>query len=402
MSKNIIIRNNYINKVIPFINTDLIKVLIGQRRVGKSYLLKSIIEHIQKKDKKANIIYIDKELSDFDSISDYHSLITYTELQINTLVKNYLFVDEIQDIQQFEKALRHFQNKQSVDIYCTGSNANLLSGELATFLSGRYIEIKVNTLSYIEFLEFHALDNNNESLTKYLKWGGLPFIKNLVKQDDVIYDYLRNITSTIIYKDVIQRYKVRNIDFFENLIHYLANNTGSLFTAKKISDYLKSQKVDISTKVVLSYLHYLQNAFLIHKLKRINLSGKNIFATNNKYFFEDWGLRNALIGLSHFNVPAVLENIVFIHLINLNYEVGIGVINEQEIDFVAKKDGEILYVQVSYLITDEKVQLREFGNLLLIKDNYPKYVVSLDEYLIGSYKGVKHIHLREFLSTTDY
>jgi len=402
MSKNIIIRTNYINKVIPFINTDLIKVLIGQRRVGKSYLLKSIIEHIQKKDKKANIIYIDKELSDFDSISDYHSLITYTELQINTLVKNYLFVDEIQDIQQFEKALRHFQNKQSVDIYCTGSNANLLSGELATFLSGRYIEIKVNTLSYIEFLEFHALDNNNESLTKYLKWGGLPFIKNLVKQDDVIYDYLRNITSTIIYKDVIQRYKVRNIDFFENLIHYLANNTGSLFTAKKISDYLKSQKVDISTKVVLSYLHYLQNAFLIHKLKRINLSGKNIFATNNKYFFEDWGLRNALIGLSHFNVPAVLENIVFIHLINLNYEVGIGVINEQEIDFVAKKDGEILYVQVSYLITDEKVQLREFGNLLLIKDNYPKYVVSLDEYLIGSYKGVKHIHLREFLSKTDY
>lgn len=402
MSKNIIIRTNYINKVIPFINTDLIKVLIGQRRVGKSYLLKSIIEHIQKKDKKANIIYIDKELSDFDSISDYNSLITYTELQINTLVKNYLFVDEIQDIQQFEKALRHFQNKQSVDIYCTGSNANLLSGELATFLSGRYIEIKVNTLSYIEFLEFHALDNNNESLTKYLKWGGLPFIKNLVKQDDVIYDYLRNITSTIIYKDVIQRYKVRNIDFFENLIHYLANNTGSLFTAKKISDYLKSQKVDISTKVVLSYLHYLQNAFLIHKLKRINLSGKNIFATNNKYFFEDWGLRNALIGLSHFNVPAVLENIVFIHLINLNYEVGIGVINEQEIDFVAKKDGEILYVQVSYLITDEKVQLREFGNLLLIKDNYPKYVVSLDEYLIGSYKGVKHIHLREFLSKTDY
>jgi len=402
MSKNIIIRTNYINKVIPFINTDLIKVLIGQRRVGKSYLLKSIIEHIQKKDKKANIIYIDKELSDFDSISDYNSLITYTELQINTLVKNYLFVDEIQDIQQFEKALRHFQNKQSVDIYCTGSNANLLSGELATFLSGRYIEIKVNTLSYIEFLEFHALDNNNESLTKYLKWGGLPFIKNLVKQDDVIYDYLRNITSTIIYKDVIQRYKVRNIDFFENLIHYLANNTGNLFTAKKISDYLKSQKVDISTKVVLSYLHYLQNAFLIHKLKRINLSGKNIFATNNKYFFEDWGLRNALIGLSHFNVPAVLENIVFIHLINLNYEVGIGVINEQEIDFVAKKDGEILYVQVSYLITDEKVQLREFGNLLLIKDNYPKYVVSLDEYLIGSYKGVKHIHLREFLSKTDY
>ena len=402
MSNELIVRDKYINKVIPFINTDLIKVLIGQRRVGKSYLLKTIINHIKTNNKKANIIYIDKELSDFDFISDYNSLIAHTESKIKILKTNYLFIDEIQDIQQFEKALRHFQNKQSVDIYCTGSNANLLSGELATFLSGRYIEIKINTLSYLEFLEFHTLENNNESLAKYLKWGGLPFIKNLVKQDEVIFDYLRNITSTIIYKDVIQRYKVRNVDFFENLIHYLANNTGNLFTAKKISDYLKSQKIDISTKVVLSYLLYLQNAFLIYKLKRINLFGKNIFTTNNKYFFEDWGLRNALLGLSHFNAPSVLENVVFIHLINLGYEVGIGVVNEQEIDFVAKKNGEILYVQVAYLITDENVQLREFGNLLLIKDNYPKYVISLDEYLIGSYKGVKHIHLREFLSRNDY
>ncbi len=402
MSKGLIIRNKYINKVIPLINTDLIKVLVGQRRVGKSYLLKTIINHIKNNDKKANIIYIDKELSDFDFINDYKSLIQFTESAIDVTFKNYLFIDEIQDIQQFEKALRHFQNKQSIDIYCTGSNANLLSGELATFLSGRYIEIKVNTLSYLEFLEFHSFENNNEAFINYLKWGGLPFIKNLVKHDDVIFDYLRNITSTIIYKDVIQRYKVRNVDFFENLIHYLANNTGNLFTAKKISDYLKSQKVDISIKVILSYLHYLQNAFLIYKLKRINLSGKNIFATNNKYFFEDWGLRNALLGLSHFNVPAVLENVVFIHLINQGYEVGVGVLNEQEIDFVAKKNGEILYIQVAYLITDEKVKIREFGNLLLIKDNYPKYVVSLDEYLIGSYKGMKHMHIRDFLTTDKF
>ena len=399
MGNKLIVRHNYLKKVIPFINTDLIKVFIGQRRVGKSYLLKTIINYIQEENKQANIIYIDKELSDFDSITNYKELINYIDSAINSNLKNYLFIDEIQDIQQFEKALRHFQNKQSVDIYCTGSNANLLSGDLATYLSGRYIEIKVNTLTYIEFLEFHNLENNNEALKKYLKWGGLPFIKNLIKQDEVIFDYLKNIISTIIYKDVIQRYKIRNVDFFENLIHYLANNTGNLFTAKKISDYLKSQKINISTKVVLSYLHYLQNAFLIYKLKRINLSGKNIFATNHKYFFEDWGLRNALLGLNNFNIPSVLENVVFAHLINLGYEVGIGVINEQEIDFVAKKDGEILYVQVAYLITDEKVKNREFGNLMLIQDNYPKYVVTMDDYLIGSYKGVKHLHLRNFLST---
>lgn len=402
MSKSLIVRKKYIDKVIPFINTNLIKVFIGQRRVGKSYLLKTVIEYIKTKDKSANIIYVDKELADFDFITDYKSLITYSESKIKSKVKNYFFVDEIQDILQFEKALRHFQNKQSVDIYCTGSNANLLSGDLATYLSGRYIEIKVDTLTYIEFLKFHDLENNNEALKKYLKWGGLPFIKNLIKQDDVIFDYLRNIVSTIMYKDIIQRYKVRNVDFFENLIKYLANNTGNLFTAKKISDYLKSQKLDISTKVVLSYLQYLQNAFFIYKLKRINLAGKNIFATNNKYFFEDWGLRNALIGLNNFSVPSVLENVVFIHLINHGYEVSIGVTNEKEIDFVAKKEGGCLYVQVAYLITDEKVKNREFGNLLLIKDNYPKYVVSMDEYIIGSVKGVKHIHLRDFLSTDKF
>lgn len=402
MSKDLIIRKRYVDKILPFINTDLIKVFIGQRRVGKSYLLKTIIKHIRTKDSSANIIYVDKELNDFDFITDHKSLITYTESKIKTKVKNYFFIDEIQDIQQFEKALRHFQNKKNIDIYCTGSNANLLSGDLATYLSGRYIEIKVDTLTYLEFLEFHKLENNNETLKKYLKWGGLPFIKNLIKQDDVIFDYLRNIISTIIYKDIIHRYKVRNVDFFENLIKYLANNTGNLFTAKRISDYLKSQKIDISTKVVLSYLQYLQNAFLVYKLKRTNLTGKNIFATNNKYFFEDWGIRNALLGLNNFSLPSVVENAVFIHLINHGYEVSIGIINEQEIDFVAKKDGEIIYVQVVYIVTDEKVKNREFGNLLLIKDNYPKFVVSMDEYLIGSYKGVKHIHLRNFLSMDEF
>jgi predicted AAA+ superfamily ATPase len=345
---------------------------------------------------------VDKELADFDFITGYKLLIGHVESKIKKRVKNYLFIDEIQDIEQFEKALRHFQNKKTVDIYCTGSNANLLSGELASYLSGRSIEIKVNTLSYLEFLKFHDLDNTNESLKKYLKWGGLPFIKNLLKEDEIIFDYLRNIVSTIIYKDIVQRHKVRNVDFFENLIKYLANNTGNLFNAKKISDYLKSQKIAISTKVVLSYLHNLQNAFLVYKLKRENLAGKNIFATNNKYFFEDWGLRNALLGLNNFSVPSVLENVVFIHLINLGYEVNIGFVNEKEIDFVAKKDGENLYVQVAYLISDEKVKNREFGNLLLIKDNFPKYVVSMDEYKIGSDKGIKHIHLRDFLSIDKY
>jgi len=397
-----IYRKTYLDKVLPYIGKNLIKVIVGQRRVGKSFLLKMIINFIEKNHSEVNIIFIDKELYDFDFITDYHELISFVESKTEHKKANLLFIDEVQEIKQFEKALRHFLNKNIADIYCTGSNANLLSGDLATLLSGRYVEIKVNTLSYTEFLQFHDLENTNKSLQKFLKWGGLPFIRNLTKDDKVIFDYLSNIISSIIYKDILYRYKIRNVDFFDNLLKYVAANTGNLITAKKISDYLKSQKIDISTKVVLSYLYYLQNAFLVYKIKRVDIAGKKIFATNNKYFFEDWGLRNALVGFNRFSVPDILENVVFSHLKNIGYSISVGILKNLEIDFIAEKDGDILYVQVAYLIANEKVKNREFGNLLLIKDNYPKLVVSLDEFQIGSYKGITHIHLKEFLSKKEF
>ena len=397
-----IIRETYLEKIKNYIDKNIIKVIVGQRRIGKSYLLKMTMQHILSKNKRANIIFIDKELYDFDFIKDYHQLIAYIEEHINKSEKNYLFIDEIQDIIDFEKALRHFYNKENIDIYCTGSNANLLSGDLATLLSGRYIKIELNNLSYLEFLKFHELDNNDESLMKYLKWGGLPFIRHLEKNDNVIFNYLNNIISTIIYKDIIHRYKVRNTDFFDNLVKYIAANIGHLITAKRISDYLKSQKIDISTKVVLSYLQFLQNAFLVYRLKRRDLNSKIIFETNNKYYFEDWGLRNAIMGLNRFSIPDTLENVVFSHLKQLDYTISIGKIQQQEIDFVAEKQGQKIYIQVCYLLASEKVKEREFGNLLLIKDNYPKIVVSLDSVLIGSYKGIKHMHLRDFLCRENF
>lgn len=390
-------RLTYLDKIKSFVDKDLIKVFVGQRRVGKSYLIKSTINHILKSKPSANIIYIDKELYDYDHISTYHHLIEYVEERLDASKRNYLFIDEIQEISAFQKALRHFQNQNKADIYITGSNAEMLSGDLATMLSGRYIEIQINSLSYSEFLKFHLFEDNDESLHKYLKWGGLPYLKNLQKDDIVIFDYLKNILSTILFKDVISRYKIRNIDFFERLILYMASNIGNLITSKKISDYLKSQKVDISPKVVLSYMQYLQNAFLVYKVNRVDVHSKKLFEINNKYYFEDWGLRNALVGLHHFSVPDVLENVVFAHLKTLGYEVYVGVMKDLEIDFIAEKDGEKLYIQVAYLIPDEKVKLREFGNLLLIKDNYPKYVVSLDPVQIGQYKGIQHLHLRAFL-----
>lgn len=398
----IIIRHIYISKVEKYIGKNLIKVFVGQRRTGKSYLLKTIINRIKQKTPKAKIIYIDKELYDFDHIKTYHDLIAYVENEIKSPSENYLFIDEIQEIEDFQKALRHFQNKKLADIYITGSNANMLSGDLATMLSGRYIEINVSSLSYIEFLEFHKLENSDESLFKYLKWGGLPYLKNLDKDDDVIFDYLKNILSTIFYKDILQRYKIRNIEFFDRLISFMAANTGNLITSKKISDYLKSQKVDISVKVVLTYMHYLQNAFLLHKLNRVDIHSKKIFEINHKYYFEDWGLRNALIGLQHYTAADILENVVFSHLKTHGYKLSVGKLNNQEIDFIAEKISEKVYFQVAYMITDEKVKQREFGNLLQIKDNYPKYVISLDPAQIVHYQGIKHLHLKEFLTKTKF
>lgn len=399
---NIINRVSYLNKIRPYINQHLIKVLVGQRRVGKSYLLRSIVKLIKEQHKDANIIFIDKEQYDFDSIANYSDLVTYVEAHINLNTNNYLFIDEVQDISEFQKAIRHFHNKSNIDIYISGSNAQLLSGELATLLSGRYIEIKINILTYTEFLEFHQLIDNDESLYAYLKWGGLPYLKNLHKSDEIIYEYLSNIVTTVLYKDIISRYKVRNTDFFHQLILYTAANSGNLFTSKKISDYLKSQRIDISPKVILNYLHYLTNAFMLYKLSREEVRTKKTFEVNHKYYFEDWGMRNALLGLSHYSAPDVLENVVFSHLKALGYTISIGVLKKMEIDFIAHKHDEKIYVQVAYLIADEKVKQREFGNLLQIQDNYPKYVVSLDPVQIGQYEGIKHLHLRDFLKKEKF
>ena len=394
---SVIIRQKYLDRIKTYMNKSLIKVFVGQRRVGKSYLMKMTADHVLKQNPEANILYIDKEQYEFDTIQDYHSLIAYVNENIVPNKANYLFIDEIQEIKGFEKALRHFQNKEIADIYCTGSNAEILSGELATLLSGRYIKIEVHSLSYQEFLDFHNLTDNDEALQKYMKWGGLPYIRNLGKNDEVIFDYLSNILSTIVYKDVIHRYKIRNVEFFDRLIRYIAANIGNLITSKKISDYLKSQKTDISPRVVLSYLQYLQNAFLVYKLKRVDVNSKKVFAINDKYFFQDWGLRNALLGIGNFSVPDLLENVVFSHLKQQGYLVSVGVLNHLEIDFVARKADKTIYLQVSYLIIDDKTKEREFGNLLLIKDNYPKYVISLDPVPVSSYKGIVHLHLRDFL-----
>jgi len=400
MNKKNIKRTYYLERIRPFMNKDVIKVLVGQRRVGKSYLLLQIMDELFGQGiKKNNILYINKELHEFEAIRDYRDLLRYVKQSAKGKKKLFLFIDEIQGISQFEKALRDLQASGGYDIYCTGSNADLLSGELATYLSGRYVEIEVYSLSYPEFLIFHKLENNEDSLLKYIKYGGLPYLINLEMNDEVVYDYLKSVTNTILFKDVVARYSVRNVAFLERLVEYVADNVGSLVSAKKISDFLKSQKTNISPNIVLNYLSFLSDAFLIFKVRRSEIGGKRIFEINDKYYFQDCGLRHALISYRLSDINKVLENIVYMHLRASGYAVTVGQMGTREVDFVGEKKGEKLYVQVAYLVPDKKTWDREFGNLLRISDNYPKFVVSMDKMIEGGEKGIRHMHITQFIKT---
>ena len=396
--KEYISREKYLKKIIPFVNKELIKVLVGQRRVGKSYLMYQIIDYIKTIEKEANIVYINKELNEFENLKTFQNLYDYVKNKTVSEKKTYLFIDEIQNIENFENALKSFAAEGNYDIYCTGSNADLLSGELSTYLSGRYIEINVNPLSYNEFLHFHKLKNETKSVDKYLKYGGLPYLKNLKLTDDIVFDYLRNISQAILFKDIISRYNIRNVEFLERLVTFIAKQTGTIFSARNIVKFLKSQNIKISINSVLDYLNYLKTAFFISKANRMDITGRKIFEVGEKYYFTDIGIRNAIAGFSPFEMNLILENVVYNHLLYNGYKIMVGQIDNKEIDFVAEKNNEKTYIQVALRITDAETVKREFGNLLEINDNYPKYVVTLDEYTGTSYNGIIHKPLRIFLS----
>lgn len=394
-----IYRAAYYKQIEPYIGDNkLIKVLIGQRRVGKSYILFQLMEEIKKRNPAMEILYINKEDYAFDFIKSYSDLIAYLKLKKKSKGNTCLFIDEVQDIQSFEKALRSLQASGIYDIYCTGSNASLLSGELATYLAGRYIQIRIYSLTYPEFLQFHKLKESAESLQKYIKFGGMPHLINLRNEERIYYEYLRNIIDSIVLRDVVSRYKVRNVGFLQDLIHFLADNIGSIVSAKRISDYLKSQKINLLPKSVLEYLYYLETVFFVEKVKRTEIGGRKIFEIGDKFYFEDLGMRHTLIPFQQKDIHKVLENLVYHHLRSKQFDVFIGKQGDREIDFVAERNGEKYYIQVAYLIPDEKTHEREFGNLLKIGDNFPKMVVSMDELAGGQHKGIEHWSIRKFLT----
>jgi predicted AAA+ superfamily ATPase len=377
----------------------MIKVITGQRRVGKSYLLFQLINFIRDKKGGLHFLYINKEDLAFSFIKNAADLNEYVLANKAKHATTYVFIDEIQDIADFGTALRSLLLHDDIDLYCTGSNANLLSGDIAGHLSGRYVEVEVYSLAYAEFLSFHHLEDNDHSLDKFMKYGGLPYLRHLELKDEVVFEYLKNIYNSILYRDIINRYAVRNTPFLEQLVVFLAAHTGSIFSAKKISDFLKSQRIKMAPNQVQTYIQHLVNAFLIHKVARYDLVGKRVFEIGEKYYFENLGIRHGIWGYRLEDRGKIMENVVYNHLLFKGHKVQVGIQGNKEVDFIAEKGGEKMYVQVALSILEPDTMNREFGNLMNIPDNYPKKVVSMQAFSGNTVNGIETQDLRSFLMT---
>lgn len=399
----IIERPIYIDRIVRQLNRGMMLVLVGQRRVGKSFILKSIANWLKINKPGANILFIDKDFDSFSFLKTSSDLYEYAIEKLPEGADNYLLIDEVQDITDYEVALRSLYAEERCQIIVTGSNAYMFSSEIATKFSGRYIEIPIRSLGYLEFLTFHKLADSHESLIRYLQFGGLPGLINY-RFDEIpeIKGYLQGVYTTIVLKDIVAREQIRNYKFLENLINFLADNVGQLVSINSIVKYLKSQGSKISNDLATKYLRSICNALIIDAVPRYDIHGKRIFELIEKYYFNDSGLRNSITNEMpdiYGSIEKIMESVVRNHLLIQNFEVYVGVISSGEIDFVAKKDNSVIYIQVAYKLSSAETIKREFGNLQSIRDDYPKYVVTMEDIVgpLKEYPGINHIHLRDFL-----
>lgn len=394
-------RNLYLSKVRPFVNKPVIKVITGMRRVGKSNLLKMIISDlISGNIKEDNILYINKESLEYEFIENHRDLHRYVKDKFKNLKgRKYLFIDEIQEIESWEKAVSSFYSDEEADIYISGSNAHLLSSEIATLISGRFIEIPVYSLSFEEFLQFRGdrKKDENEEFRTFLWAGGFPAIHHFDFNQEVVYQYINSIYNTILLKDVIKRNNIRNVRLLENITHFIFDNVGNIFSSKKVTDYVKSQKMKVGIETVQNYISYLVSTFALFKVPRYDVKGKRLLELHEKYYLGDIGLRHALLGYREGDISGVLENIVFLELKRRGYQVFIGKVENREIDFIAEKEGSKIYMQVAYLLSSRETIEREVSVLKMIKDNYPKYIISMDTLLGEDFEGIRRLNLIEFL-----
>lgn len=397
---DLLLRPRYLDSIERYLGKDTILILTGQRRVGKSCVLRLFRDKVSQ-DNAANVIFVDKEKHEFDDIKTYLDLNAFVEAHRKKNKTNYILVDEIQDIEGFEKSIRGYYEEPDIEIVVTGSNSKMLSSDLSTIIGGRYREIHIQALSYQEFMLFHQLPDSDDTLARYIQFGGLPGLQKMGLEEQDAREYQMDVYHTVLLKDVIMRNTIRNVVFLENLVRFVADNTGKIISANKIAKYMKSHGDGVTSTVVINYLQYLCDAFMIHKVNRYDIHGKKLFESNDKYYFEDNGIRNALSGGSREgDIEKVMENIVYNHLVRLGYEVTVGQLQVGEIDFVCTKPaGQRVYVQVAYIIADEATREREFGNLRAIKDNYPKYVISMTPLVTRQdFDGITHLHLRRFLT----
>jgi len=397
-------RELYIEKIKPFIDKDIIKVLTGIRRSGKSVMLKLIMEELKqnKIDEKQfiNINFenlINRELTTADKLHEY-ILKKASEIK----KKCYIFLDEIQEVKDWEKCINSLRvnEEYDFDIYITGSNAKLLSGELSTYLAGRYVEFVIYPFSFKEFLEtlksIQQDISTREAFQKYVKFGGMPFLYNLAFEEEASLQYLKDIYSSIILKDITQRNKIRDTDLLERVISYLIMNVGNNFSATSISKFFKSENRKVSVETILNYIKAAEESFLIYRVSRDDLIGKKVLNINEKYYIADHGMREAILGSNQRDINQIFENIIYLELLRKGYNVRVGKVDNLEVDFVCTKGNEKIYVQVAYLLASSETIEREFTSLEKIDDNYPKYVISMDEFDM-SRNGIKHINIIEFL-----
>jgi len=391
-----LIRNRYLEKINDFLNNKLIKVLIGQRRVGKSYLLRQIIFNlINNKVNPENIFYLNKEITDFDFITDYTDLenliILYRE-KLKPRGKIYLLIDEIQNIKSWEKLINSYSQNyaEEYEIFISGSNSELLAGELAGFLSGRYIQFVILPFSYFEFIEILKIENSKKSFLQYLNSGGLPELFKLPNEETKRH-YIQAIKDTVLLRDIIQRYNIKDAKLLEDIFIFLINNASNLISINNIVKYFGSKKRKTNYETVANYIQYLKNTFLIYQVEKYNIKGKEILSGTNKYYINDLCFKNYLYPGYLYGVGYMLENIVFLELLNSGYQVYIGYLRNKEIDFVAIKNDRTIYVQVAYILSEPQTIEREYSGLRAIPDNFEKYVVSLDDIQMPNIDGIKHI-----------
>lgn len=400
-------RERYMGQIRPFIGKDLVKVLTGIRRCGKSVMLELIQDELVSTGiSHEQFISINLEQLENAHLCTAQTLHAKLRQRIDKINgKAYLFLDEIQEVSDWEQCINSLRVDADCDIYITGSNAKLLSGELATYLAGRYVTFAIYPFSFSEFLDMIQQTGQSVDIAtafrQYTQFGGMPFLSHLLNSPDACFQYLRDVGNAIMLKDIVSRHSIRDIDQLERIVRYIFANIGQPFSATSLSKYFKNEKRTISTETVLNYIRFCTEACLFHKVSREDLVGKKLLSINEKYYVTDHGLREALYGNNKQDINLVLENIVYIECLRRGYQVTIGKTGSREIDFIASKNGNRLYIQVAYLLATPETIEREFNVFQNIKDNYPKYVISMDEFDM-SRDGIRHCNIRDFLLKPDW